>query len=170
MKKKTGEEMTVLITGQAVRDEQGEITGYEGIMKDITQRNQMEKELTEVNEFLNTVIEASPDSIIVADRSGDVIMYNAAAEHLLGYPFGEVVGRKAKSFNLYPRRLARRTREMIMEDRSGRKGILPPIEFYVQNKDGEMIETSLSASILYNPQGEEIGSIAIFKDMREFRE
>ncbi len=168
LKKKTGEEMTVLITGQPVRDEQNEITGYEGIMKDITQRNQMEKDLTEVNEFLHTVIEASPDSIIVADKSGDVIMYNAAAEQLLGYPFGEVVGRRAKFFNLYPRRLARRTREMIIEDRSGRKGILKPTEFYVRNKDGQMIETSLSASILYDAQGDEIGSIAIFKDMREF--
>ncbi len=167
LKKQSGEDITVLITGQAIRSEDGGITGYEGIMKDITLRNQMEKNLTEVNDFLNTVIEASPDSIIVTDRTGEVIMYNAAAEQLLGYPFGEVVGRKAKTFNLYPRRLARRTREMIMEDKTGRKGILQPIEFFVQNKSGEMIETSLSAAILYDDGGDEIGSIAIFKDMRE---
>ncbi len=167
MRRKNGDDLIVLITGQTIRNERGEVIGYEGIMKDITQRNRMEKNLAEVNEFLNMVIEASPDAMIVTDRSGDVIMYNAAAEHLLGYPFGEVVGRKARSFNLYPRRLARRTREMIMEDKSGRKGILRPIEFYVQDKSGNMIETSLSASILCDDQGEEIGSIAIFKDMRE---
>jgi PAS domain S-box-containing protein len=167
MRRKNGDDLIVLITGQTIRNDHGEVMGYEGIMKDITQRNLMEKNLAEVNEFLNMVIEASPDAMLVTDRSGDVIMYNAAAEQLLGYPFGEVVGRKARSFNLYPRRLARRTREMIMEDKSGRKGILRPIEFYVQDKSGNMIETSLSASILCDDKGDEIGSIAIFKDMRE---
>ena len=167
MRRRNGDDLIVLITGQTIRSERGEVIGYEGIWKDITERNRMEKNLAEVNEFLNMVIEASPDAMIVTDRSGDVIMYNAAAEQLLGYPFGEVVGRKARSFNLYPRRLARRTREMIMEDKTGRKGILRPIEFYVQDKSGKMIETSLSASILRDDHGEEIGSIAIFKDMRE---
>jgi PAS domain S-box-containing protein len=168
LKRKDGECITVLITAQIIRNERNEVIGYEGIMKDITARNQMERDLAEINEFLNTVIEASPDAIIVSDKAGDVIMYNAAAEQLLGYPFAEVVGRKARSLNLYPRRLARRTREMIMEDQTGgRKGVLRPIEFYVQNKAHKMVETSLSASILYDDNGNEIGSIAIFKDMGE---
>jgi PAS domain S-box-containing protein len=167
LKKKSEEDVTVLITAQIMRNERGEVIGYEGMMKDITERHQAEKDLAEVNEFLNIVIEASPDAIIVSDKSGDVMMYNAAAEQLLGYPFAEVVGRKARSLNLYPRRLAKRTREMIMEEKGTRKGILRPIEFYVQNKAQKMVETSLSAAILYNNHGEEIGSIAIFKDMRE---
>ena len=167
LRKKSGEDVTVLITAQIMRNERGEVIGYEGMMKDITERHQAERNLAEVNEFLNIVIEASPDAIIVSDRNGDVMMYNAAAEQLLGYPFAEVVGRKARSLNLYPRRLARRTREMIMEEKGERKGILRPIEFYVQNKAQRMIETSLSAAVLYDNDGDEIGSIAIFKDMRE---
>ena len=165
-KKKDGQEIVVLLTGQTIRNEGNEITGYEGIMMDITERKKMERELLEMNEFFNLLIEASPDGIIVTDATGDVIMYNKAAERLLGYTSEEVIGRTNVK-DLYPRGLARKIREMIMDDRTGTKGILPPTELYVRNKSGEVIDISLSASILHNDRGEELAAIGIFKDLRE---
>jgi PAS domain S-box-containing protein len=165
-KKKDGQEIVVLLTGQTIRNESNEIAGYEGIMMDITERKKMERELLEMNEFFNLLIEASPDGIIVTDAKGDVIMYNKAAERLLGYTSEEVIG-KTNVKDLYPRGLARKIREMIMDDRTGTKGILPPTELYVRNKSGEVIDISLSASILHNDKGEELAAIGIFKDLRE---
>ncbi|MFH1025631.1 MAG: PAS domain S-box protein, partial [Nitrospirota bacterium] len=166
-KKKNGEEIVVFLTSQTMKNEHNEVTGYEGIMRDITRRKRMERDLVEVNEFLNRIIEASPDGIIVTDAKGDVIMYNRAAEELFGYSTGEVIGRETKAVDLYPRRVARKIRELIMDDRTGKKGMLSPTEFYVKNKTGEMIDTSLSASIIYDDKGDGIGAIAIFKDLRE---
>ena len=165
-KRKGGEEIAVLLTAQAARNERGETTGYEGMMMDITERKKMERNLREMNEFFNMLIEASPDGIIVTDARGDVIMYNKAAERLLGYTSEEVIG-KTNVKDLYPRGLARKIREMIMDDRTGRKGVLPPTELYVKNKAGEVIDISLSASILQNEKGEELAAIGIFKDLRE---
>ena len=165
-KRKGGEEIAVLLTAQAARNERGETTGYEGMMMDITERKKMERDLREMNEFFNMLIEASPDGIIVTDARGDVIMYNKAAERLLGYTSEEVIG-KTNVKDLYPRGLARKIREMIMDDRTGRKGVLPPTELYVKNKAGEVIDISLSASILQNEKGEELAAIGIFKDLRE---
>jgi PAS domain S-box-containing protein len=165
-KKKDGQEIVILLTGQTIRNEGDEIAGYEGIMMDITERKKMERELVEMNEFFNLLIEASPDGIIVTDAKGDVIMYNKAAERLLGYTSEEVIG-KTNVKDLYPRGLARKIREMIMDDRTGTKGILPPTELYVRNKSGEVIDISLSASILHNDRGEELAAIGIFKDLRE---
>lgn len=165
-KRRSGEEIAVLLTAQAARNESGETLGYEGMMMDITERKKMERELRDMNKFFNMLIEASPDGIIVTDARGDVIMYNKAAEQLLGYTSEEVVG-KTNVKDLYPRGLARKIREMIMDDRTGRKGVLPPTELYVRTKAGEVIDISLSASILQNEKGEELASIGIFKDLRE---
>jgi two-component system NtrC family sensor kinase len=165
-KRKNGEIITILLTSHTIANEQNEVAGYEGLMMDITERKNMEKNLREVNQFLNRLIEASPDGIIVTDPKGDIIMYNKAAEQLLGYDREEIVGR-ANVKNLYPKGLARKIREMILDEKSGRKGILLPTELYVKNKAGEVIDISLSASILYDDKGEEMAAIGMFKDLRE---
>jgi len=51
-KKKDGEKITVLLTAHVKKDEQGRITGYEGLNIDISERKMMERELKEANEFL----------------------------------------------------------------------------------------------------------------------
>ena len=165
-KKKSGETISILLTSQTITDERNEVIGYEGMMMDITERKKMEKSLREVNHFLNRLIEASPDGIIVTDAAGDIIIYNKAAEQLLGYSSDELIGR-ANIKDLYPRGLARKIREMMLDEKSGKKGILPPTELYVKNKDGEVIDISLSASILYDEKGEEVAAIGIFKDLGE---
>ncbi len=45
MRKRGGAEIAILVTASAVRDEQGRITAYQGIMRDVTAQRQLEKEL-----------------------------------------------------------------------------------------------------------------------------
>ncbi|MGA2122704.1 MAG: PAS domain S-box protein [Methanoregula sp.] len=165
-KKKNGETITILLTSQTNNNERNEVIGYQGMMMDITGRKKMEKDLREVNHFLNRLIEASPDGIIVTDSKGDIIIYNKAAEQLLGYGRDELIGR-ANIKDLYPRGLARKIRETMLDEKSGKKGILPPTELYVKNKAGEVIDISLSASIIYDEKGDELASIGIFNDLSE---
>ncbi len=165
-KKRNGEPITILLTSQTITNEQNEVIGYQGMMMNITKRKKMEKDLREVNNFLNMLIEASPDGIIVTDSKGDIIMYNKAAERLLGYKSSDVIGR-TNIKELYPRGLARKIREMMMDEKAGTKGMLPPTELYVKNKSGEVIDISLSASVLYDEKGEELAAIGIFKDLSE---
>ena len=126
-KKKRGEIITIFLTSQTITNEQNEVVGYQGMMMDITERKKMEKSLREVNHFLNRLIEASPDGIIVTDPTGDIIIYNKAAERLLGYSSDELIGR-ANIKDLYPKGLARKVREMMLDEKFGKKGILPPTE------------------------------------------
>jgi two-component system NtrC family sensor kinase len=165
-KKKNGEPITILLASQTIANEQNEVIGYQGTMMDITERKKMEKNLREVNRFLNRLIEASPDGIIVTDSKGDIIMYNKAAEQLLGYSSDELIGR-ANVKDLYPRGLARKVRETMLDQKTGKRGFLPPTELYVKNKAGEVIDISLSASVLYDEKGEELAAIGIFKDLSE---
>jgi PAS domain S-box-containing protein len=45
LKRKDGKRITVLETAKAVRDEKGEIIAYEGIMRDVTEQRQLERQL-----------------------------------------------------------------------------------------------------------------------------
>jgi PAS domain S-box-containing protein len=84
-KKKNGGKITVALTAYPIRNDEGEIVGYEGINLDITERKRIEEELRETNEFFMNLIQSSVDGIIAADMKGNIFIFNKGAETLTGY-------------------------------------------------------------------------------------
>jgi len=74
------------------RPEAGRIDTYI-YLKDITERKRMTTEIGQTNEFLTKLIASSVDGIIAADMKGNIIIFNKAAEELLGYEAEEVMGK-----------------------------------------------------------------------------
>jgi two-component system NtrC family sensor kinase len=165
-KKKNGERITVLLTADAKRDQDGKIIGYEGIIIDITDRKRMERELKEANSFLMKLIESSVDGIIVTTIKGNILIFNKGAENILGYKEEEVVG-KLNIRTIYPPGVAKEVMEKLRSPDYGGVGKLKSFPILHRRKDGEMIEGDLSASIIYDEEGNEIVSVGIFKDLRE---
>lgn len=165
-KKKNKEEVTVLLTAHVKRDEKGVIVGYEGLIIDISERKRMEKELREANEFLTKLIESSVDGIIVADTEGKVLIFNAGAENILGYKTDEVAG-KINISSIYPPGVAKEVMQKLRSREFGGVGKLSSFPLLFRRKDGELIECDLSASLIYDEEGNEIVSVGIFKDLRE---
>lgn len=164
-KKKTGEKITVLLTGHPILNQNGEIIGYQGINLDITERKKIEDELREANEFFMNLIESSVDGIIAADMKGNIIIFNKGAETLTGYKAEEVIG-KIHITKIYPPGVAKEVMRRLRSLDYGGIGKLLPTQFNVVNKYGEEIPIQLSASLIYNSQGEEIASVGIFTDLR----
>ena len=165
-KKKNNERITVLLTADAKRDQGGKIIGYEGIDIDISDRKRMERELKEANGFLMKLIESSVDGIIVTTMKGNILIFNKGAENILGYKEEEVVG-KLNIRSIYPPGVAKEVMEKLRSPDYGGVGKLTSFPILHRRKDGEMIEGDLSASIIYDEEGNEIVSIGIFKDLRE---
>ncbi len=165
-KKRSGEKITVLLTAHTKRDEKGEIIGYEGMNIDISDRKRMEKELREANEFLMNLIESSVDGIIVTNTKGDILIFNKGAENILGYRAEEVAG-KMNIRSIYPPGIAKEVMEKMRSPDFGGMGKLTSFPIFHRRKDGELIEGDLSASIIYDEKGKEVGSVGIFKDLRE---
>ncbi len=165
-KRKDGEKITVLLTAHVTRDEHGEISGYEGINIDISERKRMEKELKEANDFLMNLIESSVDGIIVTDMKGDILIFNRGAENLLGYKSEEVVG-KMNIRSIYQPGVAKEVMDKLKSPDFGGVGKLTSFPIFHKRKDGELIEGDLSASLIYDEKGNEIASVGIFKDLRE---
>ncbi|RLB07845.1 MAG: hypothetical protein DRG50_01645 [Deltaproteobacteria bacterium] len=163
-KKKDGGKVTVLLSANAIRDNEGRIVAYEGINVDITQRKRLEKELREANDFLKNLIESSVDGIIAADIKGNIIIFNKGAEVLTGYKAEEVIG-KMHITQLYPPGVAKEVMRMLRSPDYGGVGKFTGTQFNVVSKQGEVIPIHLSAAIIYE-DGREVASVGIFTDLR----
>ncbi|OHC04772.1 MAG: hypothetical protein A3H23_04570 [Planctomycetes bacterium RIFCSPLOWO2_12_FULL_40_19] len=70
-------------------DNNGEFVGTVQIMKDITERKQLEIQF-------RSVVDNSSDGIIVINEQGIIRLFNPAAERLFGYTVAEVTGQNIK--------------------------------------------------------------------------
>jgi two-component system NtrC family sensor kinase len=164
-KKKDGDKITVLLTAYPIRNETGEIVGYEGVNLDITDRKRIEEELREANEFFRNLIESSVDGIIVTDMKGNILIFNKGAESITGYTADEVIG-KIHITRLYPEGMANQIMEGLRSQDHGGVGKLSPVPLTVLNKAGEQIPIQLSAALIFDRKDKEIASVGIFTDLR----
>ena len=165
-KRKDGSTIPILLTGHARYDQQGNIIGYEGLNVDLTQRKLMEKELKEAYDFMNKIVQSSPDSITATDMKGNILIYNQAAEETLGYKANEVIG-KMNISKIYPDGVARKVMQMLRSEEYGGVGRLNSYPMIYVRRDGEVVEGNLSAAIIYDANGKEIASVGSFVDLRD---
>ncbi len=83
-KKKDGTVMDCLLTASARRAEDGTIMGYQGVIRDVTERKLAEKALRKSEERYRSVVEGSIQGIGVF-QDGIIQLVNRAAAQILGY-------------------------------------------------------------------------------------
>ncbi|MFN0165743.1 MAG: PAS domain S-box protein [Bryobacteraceae bacterium] len=71
----------------------GEIVGFQGIARDLTEQKRAEERLRESEERYRIVAETATDAIITFDGHGDIVFVNHASEKLFGYTVEEMIGR-----------------------------------------------------------------------------
>ncbi|MBI5585750.1 MAG: PAS domain S-box protein [Deltaproteobacteria bacterium] len=118
--------------------------------------------------FWENIIENSPDAIVAVRKGGEIIIFNQAAERMLGYRKGDVIG-WMDIRTLYPPGEAKQIMKDLRSSNYGGPGFLEKREFLLIDKNGWEIPVYISAVILYE-RGEEIGSVGIFTDLREKKE
>jgi two-component system, cell cycle sensor histidine kinase and response regulator CckA len=79
-------------TGQAVRDNAGQVMYYEGSLEDITERKQAEESIRK----LSQAIEQSPVSIVITDIKGSIEFVNAKFTQVTGYSAAEAMGQNPR--------------------------------------------------------------------------
>lgn len=165
-KRRDSTPIPILLTGHARYDQQGEVIGYEGINLDLSHRKQMEKELKEAHDFLNMIIRNSPNAIMAIDMEGRIILWNRAAEETLGYRVQDVV-HKMNIQKIYPEGMAKKVMKLMRGPEYGGDGRLTAYPMVYVRQDGGIVEGNLSASIIYDAEGNEVASVGIFSDLKE---
>ena len=133
--------------------------------RDVTELREIESELRQTKEFLENLIQSSVDAIVAADVNGRIILFNRAAQHILGYAAREVVGRVAMA-DLYPPGEADDVARRLRSDAYGGRGRLELVRKDLLAKSGELVPVNLTAAIIYEGD-RETATVGIFTDLRE---
>ena len=94
-RKVDGTIINVLVTGVARRDKKGNVLGYQGTFKDITESKKVQEALQESEKFNSSLLDNSPHPILVINPDTSIKYVNHALEMLTGFSSEELVGRKA---------------------------------------------------------------------------
>jgi two-component system NtrC family sensor kinase len=165
-KRKDGSTVPVLLTGHVRYDQHGNVIGYEGLNLDITQRKLMERQLKEAHDFINKIIQSSPNAITATDMKGNILIWNPAAEETIGYKAADVIG-KMNIQKIYPDEIARKVMQMLRKPEHGGLGRLNAYPMVYVRQDGTVVEGNLSAAIIYDSSGKEIATVGSFVDLKE---
>jgi len=155
--------------GEAVwiarRNTQIEYQGKEAILGnvvDITESKRAEERRRDSQERYRTVLEASPDPVVVYDMEGKGTYINPAFTRVFGWTPGEVFGKK---MDYVPDENWPETEAMIGKVQAGEG--FSGIESRRYTKKGNILDVSISAAIHLNRDGVPVGSIHILRDITE---
>jgi len=141
---------------EAERDLREHHDQLEGLVEERT------AELEKTKSHLEGLIESSVDAIISTNHERNVSFFSPGAEALLGYRREEVIGQRVTV--LYESE--ERAKEVMRRMREG-GGSVAGFETILRAKDGSLIPVLISASILYDEEGREAGTVGFSKDLRE---
>ncbi len=149
------------------KDDDGNITYYQGTVIDITDRKQMEDELRLSEQHLKLYSEQAPLATIEWDVDFQVKSWNTAAEKLFGYPLEEVKGRNFIDIMLPESAIVdvKKIWEDLLQQSGGIKSISKNL-----TKDGRTILCEWHNTPLRDKAGKVIGAASLVLDITEENE
>ncbi|RLJ17879.1 hypothetical protein DJ030_12800 [bacterium endosymbiont of Escarpia laminata] len=97
--RKDGSTITVLNNSRPVIDSDGEVTGMQSTLIDVTERNKIEHSLQDREQELDTIIENIPNMLFIKDaKELRFVRFNQAGETLLGMPRKDLIGKNDYDF------------------------------------------------------------------------
>jgi PAS domain S-box-containing protein len=152
----SGEVIPTSLNASALRDPDGRAIGVIGILRDM-------RELDKARAYAESLIKNAPDPVFVSDLEGKILQANDAVFALLGFRPDELI-EQSLSRIISPEE----TREFLAALREVvERGVTRNARLNPRSASGEVIQTTLNASALRDPDGKVIGAIGILRDMRE---
>jgi two-component system sensor histidine kinase/response regulator len=139
----------------------GDIVGSVGIITDISELKEAEKELKESEKRYRTIFDNSAVAITLTDENEKIISWNKYAETLLGMNKDDLFLKPVQ--DLYPVTEWQKIRSQDVRQ----KGIQHHLETKIIRKNNDPIDVDLSLSVLKNHEDKVIGSIGVIKDITD---
>ncbi|MBI5634063.1 MAG: PAS domain S-box protein [Nitrospirae bacterium] len=161
-----GHELNCLLSSTVLFDDDGNVLGYQGIIRDVTERKRMETALRESEAWLRTIFEASQSGILLVDPEGKITFANERMAEMFGCTHEEIIG------TFYPDLLL--ASEKAIGEKKMRQLISGEIEHIIterhyQRKDGTDFWGYLSGRRLMGPDGRLKTLVGIITDITDLK-
>jgi len=143
----------------------GQVIGSVHVTRDITERKQAEKSLSEKSRFIDSLLRAAPVPIFYKDRDGRYIGCNDAFTEIMGVSSEDIRGKTVHE--LWPGELADKYHQMDLELMRNREH--QEYEFQVKAKDGEIHPVIYAKDVYLDSHGEVAGIVGAFLDITEHK-
>jgi PAS domain S-box-containing protein len=144
---KDGEEILTEINVTVRTDDKDELAGSVGVLRDIRERKQRERELSEYRELVDTV----GDPMYVLDADGYIERVNDAMVEYTGYDRDDLVGREMGE--IVPATEYEQATQRLLELAQDDGQETDRFEITLVTKDGEMIQSEANVTVLTDNDG-----------------
>ena len=163
---KDGVRRTVEASVSLIRDEDGRVTGFRAVNRDITERQKAEKELAEYRFQLEAVFRSVKDAIITLNSEQHVILANQEIEDCCGVDARSIAG---KSFPESLTGCSRACAEVIRQTLENNETVKEyRIECGRAKRRQQLV--SLTSSPLMDQEGKSTGALLVIRDMTLLRD
>ncbi|MFP4001758.1 MAG: methyl-accepting chemotaxis protein [Thermoplasmata archaeon] len=135
------------------------------LLKDITEKKELEERLEEVKNENETLIENAPISISITDLEDDVLFANEYMADKFGYPKEELEGKNFSEL------MSEEQFEKLRRKTENRKeGGTESYELKFQKQDGSEFEAIVSGAPYKNTEGEVVKTVGYIQDITPMKE
>ncbi|MHB8895528.1 MAG: PAS domain-containing sensor histidine kinase [Candidatus Geothermincolia bacterium] len=146
-------------------DDREKVTRIVVFGQDITERKQVEIAQKKDRDFISKVLDTAGALVMVVEREGRILLFNRTAEHVSGYSFAEVRGKKP--WDIFMPAVAREARASFKDIISGKD--VGPWQLVARTKSGEKRNVAGSHSTLVGADGDAEYVIITATDVTESR-
>lgn len=158
-----GEQIPYEFTGSRLTDTDGDVIGLIGIGRDISDRRERERELTEYER----IVETMGDGVYALDLDGEYIHLNDYVEGLTGYDREEIAeaGPSLIHDDEAIDQFQSAIRALLTTDRD-----IKTVETQLQTADGREVPIETNLTLLPDDEGGYRGSVGVIRDISDRRE
>jgi len=131
-------------------DAQGNVTEFQAVGRDVTERKRAEEALRESEERYRSVVENSPTGIFIVNDAYQFTYVNDELCRILGYSREEIIGQDFQRF------LDDESRQLVADRyvrRQKGEEVPPRYEFNIIRKDGEKRRVEISSAVIEDSAG-----------------
>jgi PAS domain S-box-containing protein len=155
---KTSEPMVLSISLTPIV-EKGKIVGAMGIGRDVVEQKRMEKEILDLKNFNESIIESMQGGLLTIDLDRKITSLNTGGQNILGWKAEEVLGKPLKSV-LRPEEV-----DVLLFRPSGSKNLLSRRETELTLKSGKRASIGFTVTNRIDNRRKKVGTIISFRDI-----
>lgn len=163
---KDGMRVTGEINATVIYDDEGEPAFLQSIVRDVTEKKNIENELKTSDSRYKALFERSSDAIFIIDRDFRIVTANQRAGDLLGYEVEEMVGMDGHDLSVQEERdqaLDKANIAVLGE-------IIDPYERNLIRKDGTQLVVEINLSVINDAEGDPVFLQSIMRDITHKKE